>query len=114
MQPTGSEAEGRASTNSHPIPLHSQLSAFLFLFGITPTALYAEDAPNEDTVKARVAPLHQNKRPLPDGVPQQLGPNPPNDQANRVPRITADLLGARPVDLGIIDGVDTIRNGEGF
>ena len=84
------------------------------LFGITPTALYGEDAPNEDTVKARVAPLHQNKRPLPDGVPQQLGANPPNDQVNRVPRITADLLGARPVDLGIIDAVETIRNGEGF
>src|SRR5206468_11039532 len=39
------------------------------LFGITPTALYGEDAPNEDTVKARVSPLHLNKRPLPDGVP---------------------------------------------
>jgi hypothetical protein len=32
----------------------------------------------------------------------------------RVPRIVADLLGARPVDLAVIDGVTTIRNGEGF
>jgi hypothetical protein len=83
------------------------------LFGITPTALYAEDAPNEDSVKARVAPLHQNKRPLPNGVPQQLGANPPNDQVNRVPRIVADLRGARPVDRGIVDAIETIRNGEG-
>ena len=83
------------------------------LFGITPTALYGDDAPNEDTIKARVAPLHMNQRPLPAGVPAQIGANPPNDGAVRVPRITADLLGARPVDLGIIDGVETIRNGEG-
>jgi len=84
------------------------------LFGITPTALYGDDAPNDDTTKARVAILHLNKRPLPDGVPAQLGANPPNAGEVRVPRVTADLLGARPVDLAIIDGVDTIRGGEGF
>jgi uncharacterized protein (DUF362 family) len=84
------------------------------LFGITPTALYGDDAPNEDTVKARVAPLHKNERPLPAGVPAQLGANPTNDAVVRVPRITADLLGARPVDRGIIDGVESIRNGEGW
>jgi uncharacterized protein (DUF362 family) len=84
------------------------------LFGITPTALYGDDAPNEDTVKARVAALHVNKRPLPDGVPAQLGAKPPDAGEVRVPRITADLLGARPVDLAIIDGVDTIKGGEGF
>jgi uncharacterized protein (DUF362 family) len=83
-------------------------------FGITPTALYGDDAPNEDSVQARVAPLHENKRALPAGVPAQLGANPPNDPVVRVPRIVADLLGARPVDLAVIDGVSTIRNGEGF
>ena len=83
------------------------------LFGITPTALYGDDAPNEDTVQARVGPLHENRRPLPAGVPAQLGTNPPNDAVTRVPRIIADLLGARPVDLAIIDGVNTITGGEG-
>jgi len=84
------------------------------LFGITPTALYGDDAPNEDSVQARGAPLHANQRPLPAGVPAQLGANPPNDAGVRVPRIVADLLGARPVDLALIDGVETIRRGEGF
>ena len=84
------------------------------IFGITPTALYGDDAPNEDTVEARVSPLHMNQRPLPAGVPAQLGPNPPNDPGVRVPRIVADLLGARPVDLAIIDGIDTQKGGEGF
>jgi uncharacterized protein (DUF362 family) len=84
------------------------------LFGITPTALYGDDAPNEDTVEARVAPLHMNQRPLPSGVPAQLGAHPPATAGSRVPRIVADLLGARPVDLAIIDGVDTQKGGEGF
>jgi len=83
------------------------------VFGITPTALYGDDAPNEDSVEARVGPLHENRRRLPAGVPAQLGANPPNGAAARVPRIVADLLGARPVDLAIIDGVNTITGGEG-
>jgi uncharacterized protein (DUF362 family) len=83
------------------------------LFGITPTALYGEDAPNEDSTQTRVATLHDNLHALPAGVPQQLGAKPPNAFSVRVPRIIADLLGARPVDLAVIDGVDTIRNGEG-
>ncbi len=83
------------------------------VFGITPTALYGDDAPNEDTVQARVGPLHMNNRALPAGVPAQLGPNPPNQPEARVPRIVADLLGARPVDLAIIDGIETITGGEG-
>jgi uncharacterized protein (DUF362 family) len=83
------------------------------LFGITPTALYGDDAPNEDTVQARVGPLHMNNRALPAGVPAQLGANPPNTAESRVPRIVADLLGARPVDLAIIDGIETISGGEG-
>jgi hypothetical protein len=79
-----------------------------------PTLLSADDAPNEDSVEARVAPLHMNQRPLPAGVPAQLGSQPPGDAGSRVLRIVADLLGVRPVDLAIIDGVDTIKGGEGF
>ncbi|MHB8519892.1 MAG: DUF362 domain-containing protein [Limisphaerales bacterium] len=84
------------------------------IFGITPTALYGDDAPNERSLEARVAPLHMNHRPLPAGVPAQLGSTPPNTPTSRVPRIIADLLGARPIDLAIIDGVDTQKGGEGF
>ena len=31
----------------------------------------------------------------------------------RVPRVTADCLGARPIDLAVIDGIETNRAGEG-
>lgn len=84
------------------------------LFGITPTALYGGDAPNEDTVKARGAILHSASRKVPAGVPAEVMPNPPTDPLVRVPRVVADVMGARPVDLAIVDGIHTIRGGEGF
>jgi len=84
------------------------------LFGITPTALYGGDAPNEDTVKARGAILHSASRKVPAGVPAEVMPNPPTDPLLRVPRVVADVMGARPVDLAIVDGIHTIRGGEGF
>ncbi len=31
----------------------------------------------------------------------------------RVPRVTADCLGARPIHLAVIDGIETVRAGEG-
>jgi hypothetical protein len=37
----------------------------------------------------------------------------PTDPGWRVPRITADLCAARPVDLAIIDGITAMNGGEG-
>ena len=84
------------------------------LFGITPTSLYANDAVNENTTSYRGDILHNGKRPVPDGVPAELAVKPgENTWKYRVPRITADLLGCRPVDLAVIDGIETNRGGEG-
>jgi uncharacterized protein (DUF362 family) len=84
------------------------------LFGILPTALYGDDAPNEDTVKARGALLHMGQRAAPDGVPGEIDRGVPRDWRYRVPRIVADVVCARPVNLAVIDGIDTIRGGEGY
>ena len=84
------------------------------LFGILPTALYGDDAPNEDTVKARGALLHMGQRAVPEGVPGEIDRGAPRDWRYRVPRIVADVVCARPVDLAVIDGIDTIRGGEGY
>jgi uncharacterized protein (DUF362 family) len=84
------------------------------LFGITPTALYGNDAPNEDTTMARVAMLHTAEREVPAGVPGELDPVRVMETGKRVPRITADCLGARPVDLAVIEGINTIKGGEGY
>ncbi|NQT12603.1 MAG: DUF362 domain-containing protein [Planctomycetes bacterium] len=83
------------------------------LFGIAPTSLYGADAPNEDTTSAR-APFHKGTKKVPDGVPGELDHGLPNHWSCRVPRITADLFGIRPVDLAVIDGVETNRGGEGW
>jgi uncharacterized protein (DUF362 family) len=84
------------------------------MFGILPTALYGDDAPNEDSLHARVAILHVAKRKVPEGVPAEVGPEIPTDPLERVPRVTVDICGIRPPDLSIVDGVLSIKGGEGF
>jgi uncharacterized protein (DUF362 family) len=88
------------------------------LFGIAPTALYGNDAPNEETVENRGSILHDGSRQVPSGVtperyrgwdqlPRGVG------SYYRVPRVTADLLGVRPVDLAIVEGIESCVGGEG-
>jgi uncharacterized protein (DUF362 family) len=50
---------------------------------------------------------------VPAGVPAELDHGLTNAWSSRVPRITVDTMGARPVDLTVIDGVETNRGGEG-
>ena len=83
------------------------------LFGITPSSLYGRDAPKEDLLSNRGAILHNGTTPVPAGVPKEIGQHVPRHWKYRVPRITADCLGARPIDLAIIDGVESARAGEG-
>jgi len=86
------------------------------LFGMPPNSLYGDDAPNEDSLHGRGAILHLGSAKVPAGVPDEVAHVKPQGQEAslwRVPRITADCLGARPVDLSIIDGVETVIGGEG-
>jgi uncharacterized protein (DUF362 family) len=83
------------------------------LFGITPTSLYGDDGPNENSLSARGDVLHNGKRAVPAGVPGEVAHNLPAHWRYRVPRITADALGARPIDLAVVDGIETNRGGEG-
>lgn len=83
------------------------------LFGIAPTSLYGNDGPNEKTLSNRGKVFHEGSRAVPAGVPAELDAKSPRGWSYRVPRITADLFGCRPVDLCIIDGIETNRGGEG-
>ncbi|MGD0901192.1 MAG: DUF362 domain-containing protein [Thermoguttaceae bacterium] len=83
------------------------------LFGIAPNSLYGDGAPNEECLAARGKILHQGTQGVPAGVPGELARSWPNHWKRRVPRITADLAGARPIDLAIVDGIETTRGGEG-
>jgi uncharacterized protein (DUF362 family) len=83
------------------------------LFGLAPTSLYGSDAPNESSLSNRMDLLHSAKRTVPAGVPGELPHSWPDHWKHRVPRVTADLAGARPVDLAVVDGIETNRGGEG-
>lgn len=85
-------------------------------FGDTPCSLYGGDcgsSGNETPTKERGNVLHAGTTKAPSGVDAELHPNSPRDPGYRVPRIVADQVGIRPIDLAIVDGVETVRGGEG-
>jgi uncharacterized protein (DUF362 family) len=87
------------------------------IFGITPASIYGDDAgadePNESPTKGRAESLHFAKRRIAKSAPQELSATPNRDPGYRIPHIVADLSAARPIDLAIIDGVETVAGGEG-
>ena len=83
------------------------------MFGSTPCALYGNEAPNENALVHRTSMFHSGRKSPPAGVPGELAHGLSNSALVRVPRIAADIYGARPVDLTIVDGVRTLAGGEG-
>lgn len=82
------------------------------LFGITPNSLYGDQAGDEDATAGR-GPLHNprgfEKIKLP-GLKEGITST---DPTWRVPRIVADVCGARPIQLAVIDGITSMSGGEG-
>ena len=56
---------------------------------------------------------HVGKRQPSRSAPQELHFGVNHDPGYRVPHIVADLAAARPIDLAIIDGIESIAGGEG-
>lgn len=87
------------------------------IFGITPASIYGDDAgqqePNESPGKGRVSVCHIGKRAPAKSAPQELNPNSSREPEYRMPRITAELNSARPIDIAYVDGVETVAGGEG-
>jgi len=83
------------------------------LFGNTPSSIYGDDGPGEHALKHRAAMFHGGRGKPPAGSPQELAHGLPNRGTVRVPRIAADIFGARPSELNIVDGVRSISGGEG-
>jgi hypothetical protein len=86
-------------------------------FGMTPASIYGDNAgndePNENPTSGRAAVFHAGKRPPSLSAPQELDPNSSRHPGYRVPHIVADLVAARPIDLTLIDGIQSLRGGEG-
>ncbi|UWZ81932.1 DUF362 domain-containing protein [Occallatibacter riparius] len=86
------------------------------LFGITPTTIYGEgagiDEPSQEAAGGRSMLHNGSRQPSKSALPE-LNPHSPRDPGYRVPRVTVDLVAARPIHLSIIDGIQTVAGGEG-
>ena len=86
-------------------------------FGNTPASIYGDNAgvdePNEKPTSGRGAVCHAGKRQPSRSAPQEIHFGANHDAGYRVPHIVADMVAARPVDLAIIDGIESIAGGEG-
>ncbi len=86
-------------------------------FGMLPASIYGDDAgveaPNESPTAGRARIMHEGRRQPSQSAPAELNPASSREPGYRVPRIVADLMVARPVDLAIIDGIESIAGGEG-
>lgn len=82
-------------------------------FGVTPIALYGQPEPDEHSTSARVAIFHEGRLRPSGGLPQEVDRQSPRRPTYRVPRHIVDAVGIRPIDLVILDGVETASGGEG-
>jgi uncharacterized protein (DUF362 family) len=73
------------------------------LFGITPLGVYGD----------REKVFHYGQVQSPSGAPVELDPKSNRYEGWRLPRVLVDILGARPVDLAIADGIVSMVGGEG-
>lgn len=87
------------------------------IFGMLPLTIYGTNAgvdePGLSTAGYRGEVMHLGQRAPSKSAPQEVDPNSPRDAGYRLPRVVTDLCGARPIDLAIIDGVETMTGGEG-
>jgi uncharacterized protein (DUF362 family) len=85
-------------------------------FGITPCSIYGggagENEPNESPKGSRQL-LHTGFRAPSKSAPQEKDPNASKQGGYRVPRVVVDLVGARPIDLAIVEGIRSMTGGGG-
>jgi uncharacterized protein (DUF362 family) len=85
-------------------------------FGITPCTIYGEGAGvDEPSIlpKGGRGMIHAGNRQPSKISPSENNPSSPREGGYRVPRVVADLVGARPIHLAIIDGIESMARGEG-
>jgi uncharacterized protein (DUF362 family) len=86
-------------------------------FGNIPTTVYgdyvAEDRPDELPRSGRNFVFHDGSRqPALPAAPEK-DPLSPRHDGYRIPRVVVDICAARPIDLAILDGIETMGGTEG-
>src|SRR5690606_40411377 len=81
------------------------------LFGVTPNALYSDQSYAGEGALGYRGPMHarEGHAVFPGEIDGYADAGP----EQRVPRIITDLCAARPVHLSIVDGITSMRGGEG-
>jgi uncharacterized protein (DUF362 family) len=86
-------------------------------FGNLPTTIYGDhvpqDAPDELPRSGRGRVFHQGARQPPSIASPELDPASPRHEGYRLPRVVVDLCAARPIDLAIVDGIESMGGAEG-
>jgi len=85
-------------------------------FGITPVTIYGDSAGvDQPSIEPRGGRgiMHDGHRQPSKSAPPENDPTSPRDEGYRVPRIVADLVAARPIDLAIVEAVRSMAGGEG-
>ncbi len=80
------------------------------MFGITPNALYGDEAGDENATAGRGTLHERNDRVKFPGAKETITSREP---VWRVPRIIVDEIAARPLQLCVIDGITSMSGGEG-
>jgi uncharacterized protein (DUF362 family) len=86
------------------------------MIGIAPATIYGDAAGFEEPAVSpfgRRGMLHTGRRQPSTLVPGETNPESPRDAGYRIPRVAVDLIGARPIHLAIIDGIETQTSAEG-
>ncbi len=85
-------------------------------FGMTPATIYGAGAGIDEPSllpKGGRSIVHSGYRQPSKSAPSELHPGSPRADTYRVPRTIVDLVSARPIDLAIVEGINTMTGGEG-
>jgi uncharacterized protein (DUF362 family) len=87
------------------------------MFGATPITIYGDfagkDEPAPEAQAGRGAIMHRGSRQPSASAPAEIDPASPRNDRWRMPRLVVDICGARPIDLAIVEGIETLAGGEG-
>jgi len=85
-------------------------------FGTLPATIYGDgagvDEPSIEPHGGRGI-IHSGSRQPSKSAPSENDPTTPRDGGYRIPRVIADIVAARPVDLAIVEAVRSMAGGEG-
>lgn len=86
-------------------------------FGNIPTTVYGDrcpkDRPDERPHSGRDGVFHMGLRQPASPAAAEVDPASPRHEGYRIPRVVVDICAARPIDLGILDGIDSMGGAEG-